>query len=722
MRAQVNQDSLGKPGSLVQQTEAGGQVWTGALSGGRFAAVLVNLNDDASLAVQLDWNLLPGAPPSATRLRVRDLWNATGGDLGLHASSIELSMAPHGSRMVVLEPPSSGGGLSADDEGPVSIKADDPEAESSGRWFAYAWGLTGAATAEACTTARSGLLGNTSRDPRIRLLAEGTDLGNISVRSADGFGFVAGCHLSACAGGAVGYSTRRNLSTRFSLVPAGGRLRYGSPCSLKSLALDAYLSPAASFDAADASARTGLWTLVDPDDLNSTRAFGGGLFALRLGRTPPPYPADPPAWDGIDSTVVFHHGMATRGDTENNYCIRIPVMVATGTGTLLAFAESRPKWGRADGCNPLQPPPLGSDRGPGNNTEKNIILSRSTSNGAVWEAPITICRGCSQPQAVFDRVRNRTLLLSVVTLPGTDKFVNTQQSDGGSDGREWSPVRRSAIGNLSRTLMTGPGTALQLGGPGSRSQYRGRLVANGWTPGMGQGTNQAFFSDSGGDRWEVSRTIQKGVGESQLVETAEGVIIMLSRNWVNCQRFHDPPWSRGNCIGVSNSSTGGMYFTPLVFDGRVLAQESQISAVRSAADPSVIYFSGPTAIKGVWPAGPRHRSLTGTRAQGRVQASTDGAWTFNTGTDGAGGVRITGWHDVLNAKPTGAAVESNIGHWSDAFGYSSLANTRDGLGLLFESGSADCIGPYSLGSSGACAIRFARIVPAKLATNASAGE
>ena len=108
----MNQDSLGKPGSLVQQTEAGGQVWTGALSGGRFAAVLVNLNDDASLAVQLDWNLLPGAPPSTTRLRVRDLWNATGGDLGLHASSSELSMAPHGSRMVVLEPPSSGAGLS----------------------------------------------------------------------------------------------------------------------------------------------------------------------------------------------------------------------------------------------------------------------------------------------------------------------------------------------------------------------------------------------------------------------------------------------------------------------------------------------------------------------------------------------------------------------------------------------------------------------------------
>ena len=39
----VNQDSLGVAGKLVQRTEAGGQVWAGELSGGRYAAVLVNM-------------------------------------------------------------------------------------------------------------------------------------------------------------------------------------------------------------------------------------------------------------------------------------------------------------------------------------------------------------------------------------------------------------------------------------------------------------------------------------------------------------------------------------------------------------------------------------------------------------------------------------------------------------------------------------------------------
>jgi hypothetical protein len=154
---------------------------------------------------------------------------------------------------------------------------------------------------------------------------------------------------------------------------------------------------------------------------------------------------------------------------------------------------------------------------------------------------------------------------------------------------------------------------------------------------------------------------------------------------------------------VSNSTDGGATFSRTIFDGRVLAQESQISVVRSPHAPETIYFSGPTAIKGVYPAGPRHRSLTGTRARGRVQTSTDSGDSFNTGPDGAGGVFITGWHDV------GAPMGGPTGHWPDTFGYSSLSEVPggSGIGLLFESGASDCIGPYSEGSSGTCAIRFA---------------
>lgn len=125
----VNQDALGVPGRLVRRTAAGGQVWTGPLSGGRYAAVLVNLNSSTELPVQLTWGQLPGTVPAARSLRVRDLWNVTdGGDLGEHTALIELRVKPHGSRMIVLEPAPPVG--EARGPKPVVLKAVDTAARA----------------------------------------------------------------------------------------------------------------------------------------------------------------------------------------------------------------------------------------------------------------------------------------------------------------------------------------------------------------------------------------------------------------------------------------------------------------------------------------------------------------------------------------------------------------------------------------------------------------
>ena len=99
----VNQDSLGIPGHLVQNTDQV-QVWTGPLSGGRYAAALVNLDDTEELKVKLDWSQLPGTVPTSQQLQVHDLWNASA-SLGTFSSSIELRAPPHGCRLLVLEQP-----------------------------------------------------------------------------------------------------------------------------------------------------------------------------------------------------------------------------------------------------------------------------------------------------------------------------------------------------------------------------------------------------------------------------------------------------------------------------------------------------------------------------------------------------------------------------------------------------------------------------------------
>lgn len=123
----VNQDSLGVPGKLVQRTEAGGQVWTGELSGGRYAAVLVNMLNTTDQLVALDWSLLPGMVAATTPFLVNDVWNNTGGDLGQHVGSISLNVPPHGSRMIVLRPASSPSQLSPPPPAPAMLpsKSDD---------------------------------------------------------------------------------------------------------------------------------------------------------------------------------------------------------------------------------------------------------------------------------------------------------------------------------------------------------------------------------------------------------------------------------------------------------------------------------------------------------------------------------------------------------------------------------------------------------------------
>ena len=206
------------------------------------------------------------------------------------------------------------------------------------------------------------------------------------------------------------HTGRHETSTCFDIIPSHGIcalhsycadgasvVRYGSQVGLRSVALNTYLS--AESGVFDEPANTSQWTIVDPHNHDSTAMLTGGTFALRAGVSSASSAPSSPNWDGIASVEVFTHGVATRDasgavESVSNYCVRIPVLMMTGSGTLLAFAESRPVWGRADGCNPLAPPPP-----VGRSTWeqwKNIIMSRSSSAGRTWSAPTTVCVGCGE--------------------------------------------------------------------------------------------------------------------------------------------------------------------------------------------------------------------------------------------------------------------------------------------------------------------------------------
>ena len=104
----VNQDALAVQGTIQQQGRDS-MVWTGPLSGGCFAAVLLNLRDDtAPNTISLSWShlwALDGTVVSSgASMHVRDLW--LGKDLGVFADgTFNTTLAePHANGMYRLCP------------------------------------------------------------------------------------------------------------------------------------------------------------------------------------------------------------------------------------------------------------------------------------------------------------------------------------------------------------------------------------------------------------------------------------------------------------------------------------------------------------------------------------------------------------------------------------------------------------------------------------------
>ena len=113
----VNQDAAGVQGRLVATANGNQtQIWAGPLApkgGLAFAVALVNLNNESSLEVELEWDALPGPVPPSASLVARDLWERQ--DLGPHTGSVKLTVEPHDCRFIRLsKPPSTRPGKSDD--------------------------------------------------------------------------------------------------------------------------------------------------------------------------------------------------------------------------------------------------------------------------------------------------------------------------------------------------------------------------------------------------------------------------------------------------------------------------------------------------------------------------------------------------------------------------------------------------------------------------------
>jgi len=220
--------------------------------------------------------------------------------------------------------------------------------------------------------------------------------------------------------------------------------------------------------------------------------------------------------------------------------IRIPSLVTTTQGTLLAFAE-----GRAADADQAQ---------------NKIILKRSSDGGKSWQAASTIAadgaKALNNPCAVVDRSNGRILLMyqsypagiserSGKILPGYegDSVVRNWIITSDDDGTTWSKprdiTRSTKREKVVTTIASGPGIGIQL----TQGKHAGRILMPLNEGPFGQWNIYVAYSDDGGTSWHTgnnapgnflqgNKTLTSStVNEVQVVELSDGQVMLNARRW-----------------------------------------------------------------------------------------------------------------------------------------------------------------------------------------------
>lgn len=288
-------------------------------------------------------------------------------------------------------------------------------------------------------------------------------------------------------------------------------------------------------------------------------------FAARP-TTVPAQPLSPP----VDVWVSGQDGY-------NTY--RIPSLLVTPKGALLAFAEGR-KNSRSD------------------TGHIDLVLKRSTDNGKTWSAlqivasdpPNTIGNPCP----VVDRDTG-TVWLALTRNLGQDaeRDIIAGKSKGtrtvlmcssNDDGQTWSkPTDITATTKLPEWAWyaTGPGVGIQL-----RS---GRLLipCDHQAQRAARSGSHIIYSDDHGRSWKLGGVVGSAVNECQAVELADGSLLINMRAY------------RGNrCRAISISKDGGQNWSPITNDSTLIEPVCQASIVRFPGDDSrkaCVLFSNPAS-------------------------------------------------------------------------------------------------------------------------------
>ncbi|WP_425400036.1 sialidase family protein [Aeoliella sp.] len=287
-----------------------------------------------------------------------------------------------------------------------------------------------------------------------------------------------------------------------------------------------------------------------------------------------------------------HSEVFVRGQ-DGYHTYRIPAIVKSNQGTLLAFAEGR-KQNQFD------------------HGDVDIVLRRSEDGGRTWlpmqlvyeeggDARVTI----GNPVPVVDRDTGKIWLF----FCRDNEDVLAMYSD--DDGQTWNkPV------DLTATLKRPEWTGWYATGPCHGIQLAsGRLVipANHNAPNRRKGTEtHMIISDDHGATWRIGGSVDAATNENSIAELGDGRLYVNAR--ISTHRNHTHPYLRY----VAYSNDGGESFELPELDDELTCSicEASVLSVTRPNGESVLLMSNPRS--------QRRERMT-------VRASTDGGQTWNKG-------------------------------------------------------------------------------------------
>ncbi len=290
----------------------------------------------------------------------------------------------------------------------------------------------------------------------------------------------------------------------------------------------------------------------------------------------------------------LEHGAVFTAGEGGYHTYRIPSLIVTTKGTLLAFCEGRKKGT--------------SDAG-----DIDLVLRRSLDGGKTWQ-PIQVVwddsgNTCGNPCPVVERESGVIWLLLTHNLGedkesaivnGTSKGSRTAWvSKSTDDGLTWAKpveITKSVKQPDWTWYATGPGVGIQT--------KSGRLVIPCDNKVLRDKARQShvIYSDDKGETWKLGGVVGPNCNESQIAELPSGELVLNMRSYeANKLRL------------IARSTDGGLTFTKPVEDKALIEPVCQASLLRYPSDNPLLLFSNP--------ASTRREKLT-------VRLSRDGGQTW----------------------------------------------------------------------------------------------